>query len=228
MKLVYSDSLGSTLDALDEAFFTGLTLTAAQREKAARWIAARQGLPHAYAGMPAPTEHDFETGMAVFTGERVRSGAGTAHILGEEACRVLILLRVREPEVREALKRATDGMLARLADSKRRGYPSGTYCCGICSCAFWRHLAAGGLSRNEERLAAGVKALKAHRLESGRWRRFPFFYTLLALTEIDPALTRPEMTFAAPVCERYIRAFRLNTPHAKRRQRLAELVLTRA
>lgn len=228
MKLVHPDSLGATLDALNEAFFAAQSLPRPQRETAAKWIAARQGQPRSYADMPAPTTQDFESGITVFTGEPVRSGAATAHILGEEACRALILLRIPAPTVRNALKRATDGMLKRLADSERRGYPTGTYCCGICSCSYWRHLAVGGLSQNEERLAAGMTALKAHRLTTGRWRRFPFFYTLLALTEVDPILSRREMQFAAPACQRYLHTGRTNTPVAVRRRRVAELVLARA
>ena len=177
--------------------------------------------------MPAPTEHDFATGVAVFTGERVRSGAATAHILGEEACRAVILLRVRLPEVRAALARATAGIEQRLAGAEQSGAPAGMYCCGICTCSYWRHLAAGGLSRNAERLAAGMQALEAHRLDTGRWRRFPFFYTLLALTEVDPDLTRAEMQFAAAACERYLGTRPTNTPFATRRRRLAEMVLAR-
>ena len=102
------------------------------------------------------------------------------------------------------------------------------YCCGICTCAYWRHLAAGGLSRNAERLAAGMQALKAHRLDSGRWRRFPFFYTLLALTEIDVALSRSEMQFAAPPCERYLKTCRITSPLITRRKRVAEMILATA
>ncbi len=177
--------------------------------------------------MPAPTEHDFSTGDAEFTGEKVRSRAATAHILGEEACRALILLRAKAPYARMALKKATDGMLKRLEASEQRDYPTGIYCCGICSCSYWRHLAAGGLDRNEERLAAGMKILKASRLENGRWRRFPFFYTLLALTEIKPDLARSEIRFAAPVCERFLKST-ADTVYAIRRRRLAEMVLTAA
>ena len=229
MKLVHPDSLADTLNVINQAFFTEQALTMRQCEQAARWIAARQGQPRAYAGMPAPTEHDFSAGMAVFTGERVRTGAATAHILGEEACRALILLRARLPEVRAALARATAGMEQRLARCEQSsGAPAGMYCCGICTCAYWRHLAAGGLSRNGERLAAGMKALKAHRLDTGRWRRFPFFYALLALTEIDPALSRQEMKFAAPACERHLGTRGASTPNVTRRRRVAATILAKA
>lgn len=225
MKLVYADSLGDTLNALNAAFFDAQVLTKAQREQAAVWIAARQGLPGSYAGMPAPSAQDFTTGLTTFTGERLRTRAGKSHILGEEACRALILLQIKLPEVKAALKRATAGIEQRVTACETSGPATGTYCCGICSCAYWRHLAAGGLSRNEERLVAGMKALKAERLDTGRWRRFPFFYTLLALLEIDPALAVQEIQFAVPACERYLHGRTSNAQYAVRRRRLAEKVM---
>ena len=228
MTLIYPDSLGDTLDAMNQTLFTRAALTPSQREQAARWIAGRQGQPHAYAGMPAPTARDFETGATVFTGERIRSRVGTAHILGEEACRILILLHPQTSGIREVLKCATEGMEERLSVGERSDHPSGTYCCGTCSCAYWRHLAAGGLSRNEERLAAGMNALKLHRRDTGRWHRFTFFYTLLALVEMAPELSRDELRFAAPVCERYVKSRPSGTPHAIRRRHLAAMVLARA
>src|SRR5678816_299998 len=100
------------------------------------WIASR---PPGYAGMPRPTDHDFCEGIELFTGEIVTSNAGIAHVLGEEACRTLILLGVRTAPVRRTLERATAGILARLG-----GNDSGIYCCGRCSAALWRRMAAGG------------------------------------------------------------------------------------
>ena len=228
MNPVHPDSMGDTLDALNSVFLLGCKLDRAERERTARWIAGRQGLPGAYAGMPAPTPQDFEAGLTTFTGEKLRSRGGAAHILGEEACRALILLRVRLPEVRSALVRATAGIEQRLADIERSGKPAGMYCCGICTCAYWRHLAAGGPSRNEERRAAGMKALRAHRLDTGRWRRFPFFYTLLALIEIAPDLAGSELRHAAPVCERYVRTRLADTRYAMRRRWIAQRVLALA
>ena len=93
MNLIDKTSLARTLDAISEHFFFERPIAAAARKKAAQWIVSRCGLNRSYAGMPAPTEKDFAEGARVFTGEQCTSGAGTAHILGEEACRALILLR---------------------------------------------------------------------------------------------------------------------------------------
>ena len=55
--LIDRGSLSQTVDAINAAQCDGRTLTAAERGEVARWIAARQGLPGAYAdtfaGFPA-------------------------------------------------------------------------------------------------------------------------------------------------------------------------------
>ena len=53
-------------------------------------------------------------GVKVFTGEVIRSKAAISHILGEETCRALILLKVTDSSVKESLNLATIGMLERL------------------------------------------------------------------------------------------------------------------
>jgi len=226
MEIIDATSLAATLDRLNEAFFHGTPLSGSQREQAAKWLAGRQGLPGSYAGMFAPTEKDIRRGIQVFTGEKVRSRAATCHILGEEACRALILLDVRLAGVQEALKRATAGMAARL-DQARQGPTRirGTYCCGTCTCSLWRHLAAGGLAGHEGWLAAGMKALKAHRLGNGQWRRFPFYYTLLALSEVKLARAVEDLRYAAPACERFLRRSSARGKIAHRRRLLIERIL---
>jgi hypothetical protein len=225
MSLVHAASLAATVDAVGEALFFDLSTTKSDRIEAARWIAARQGLPRAYAGMFAPTDADFRNGLRLFTGETITTRAGVGHMLGEEACRALLLLGGRDAAVRGALDRATASILARLnADG---GPHRGTYCCGRCSVSLWRHLAAGGVDRAERRLAEGLAILKARRLDGGRWRTFPFDYTLLALAEIDLPQAIEEMRHAAPVLERRLRRTGKPDRFSRRRRALAERVLAR-
>ncbi|MGD0536474.1 MAG: hypothetical protein ABSC03_02385 [Verrucomicrobiota bacterium] len=196
MNCLDRNSLGSTLDSISESLFFEHPIPESQRVVAARWIAARQGLPGSYAGMFAPTEKDT-LGIHLFTGEAIRSRARIAHILGEEGCRILTRLHVTDGQVQDSLNRAVRGMAARLAEAERRGYDTGTYCCGTCSAAYWRNLAINLLPRAEERLRLGLKELKNSRSGAGKWRRFPFHYTCLALTEIGPELAKSEMRYAA-------------------------------
>lgn len=227
MKITKPNSLAQTIDALNEMFFYETPLSGSHKEEVAKWICGRQGLPGSYAGMFAPTPKDFKEGIRLFTGERIWTRAATAHIMGEEACRALIELNVRLPDVRNALGRATRGMLERITCAEDKMSRRGFYCCGICTAALWRNLAVGGLDTPKMRLAAGLKILKKHRDGKGGWRRFPFHYTLLALSEIDLPAVADELRYAAPICERYLKYIKTADKFARRRRDLSERILIR-
>jgi hypothetical protein len=222
MHIINPNSLAETIDNLNEAYFYGRKLAKSEREEAAKWIAARQGLPRSYRGMFAPTDSDYSSGVRLFTGNKVRSGAATAHILSEEASRALILLNVRSSRVQEALQKSTDCMIKAMEYEIRR---PGWYCCGICSASLWRHLAVGGLRDPEKELAGGMKELKAHRDGTGKWRRFPFYYTLLALTEIEHRSAVEEMRYTAKVCEEALKRPVRKDKYSIRRHDLLERVM---
>ena len=223
MKIVHPMSLGKTIDAINEVLFYKRSLPRNERKKAAQWIAIQQGKSGAYGSMFAPTAKDFSEGIKVFTGERIQSNAAIGHILGEEACRALILLHVRNKEVDHALRAANHGMLRLLyrAKDNKRGF----YCCGMCTSALWRHLAVGGLDHAQERLRRGMRVLKQRRDGTGRWRNFPFYYTLLALSEIDLPTAIEEMRYAAKVCEGLLKRLPLDGKISQRRRCLIERIL---
>lgn len=196
MKPIAQKSLCSVLDDISAKLFFGQDIDTDERQSIAKWIATRQGLPGSYAGMFAPTELD-RRGIRLFTGEAVRSRAGIGHHLGEESCRVLSALGVKDKEVKAALDRAVAGMSARLDESEHQGGAIGLYCCGTCSAGYWRNLACSRFPRAEERLQKGLDHLKQNRASDGKWRRFPFYYTSLALIEIGPDLAKAELQYAA-------------------------------
>jgi hypothetical protein len=220
--LINSASLSETLDAIHAARFDGRTLAAVERGEAARWIAGRQGLPGAYADTFAGFPSERSKGIVLFTGERITS-ASARHILGEEASRALRQLRVRDSEVAGALERADAGLMRCLvrAEEHPRYINSGLFCCGKCSVGLWRNLLAGGLDRHEERLTHGASHLRSMRDDEHRWRRFPFWYTVLALSEMDSAEARKELKHAAPVLERAATAAVPSARYARRRHELA-------
>ncbi|MGD8979740.1 MAG: hypothetical protein PVH23_06690 [candidate division WOR-3 bacterium] len=228
MKLLHVNSLAHTLDAINEAFFMERTLARAEKKNLARWLAGRQGLAGAYRGMFAPTQMDYRRGIRLFTGEKVTSGAAIGHILGEEASRALMILDGALPEARVALKKSSKGMIKALMSCETPTRVRGFYCCGTCTAALWRHLAVGGLSKPKQRLAAGLRVLKKYRDGKGKWRRFPFYYTLLALSEIDRKLVADEIHYIAPVCERLVKRYKAKSKIARRRKILLERILARA
>jgi len=228
LNIVNPESMALTLDLINDAFFFEKKLTRSEKEPAARWIAGRQGLRFSYAGMPAPTDVDYRDGVRVFTGEPAKSGASTGHILGEEACRALILLDVTDTYIEGALEKATQGMISRLLLPSGEPNPDtlGMYCCAICTCAYWRHLAVGGLRDSKKRLSAGMEMLKAQRKGDGQWKRFPFYYTLLAISDIKLPSALEEMRYAAPVLQRYVkRRASDDDVYEQRRRVLAQRIL---
>lgn len=222
MRAINTASLAQTLDALNEAFFFGRTLPRSERESAARWIASRQGAEGSYCGMFAPTARDFTGELTLFTGEKLRTRVGRAHILGEEASRALLLLDVPIPEVDAALDRSTDALLGRLKESSDR---PGMYCCGTCSVSLWRHMAVKDTPYSRRLITDGMKSLKLHRRGEGKWRRFPFYYSLLALDDIGSPTAREEMLYSAPVLERVLSRPPRKDKFSMRRRALAGRIL---
>jgi hypothetical protein len=225
MKLINQNSLALTLDAVNDTLFLKRPLSKSTRVQVAKWIASRQGMPGSYANMFAPTRRDFQNGLVLFTGEKISSRAGLSHILGQESCRILILLDVKSADIKMALERATAGFMDRMKQYVMD--KEGTYCCATCSCALWRHLSAGGLENGEQILTNGIRTLKSFRDGKGRWKRFPFYYTLLTLNEIELPAAHKEMRYAAPVCERLLKREMKKDRINQRRRILAERILER-
>jgi len=226
MTLLDESSLAATVDAVNAAFFYGEKTSAAEREAAARWIASRHALAGAYGKLFAPTEKDMAEGWRIFTGRAIGSGGGARHVLGEEACRALRLLNVPRKDVRKVLQAGTDFMAERMgAETLRRGL----FCCGRCTPSVWRHLLAGmpGGGPWEEFMAASLRTLKKSRLPTGKWRFFPFQYTLLALSEMDSPAAVEEIRHAAPLCEKAVARKPRPGEYARRQRLVAERVLAK-
>ena len=54
-----------------------------------------------------------------------------------------------------------------------------------------------------------------------QWRRFPFWYTVLALSEMDTAEARTELKYAAPALERAASRAVPSAVYGRRRHELA-------
>ncbi|KXK47929.1 MAG: hypothetical protein UZ05_CHB002002177 [Chlorobi bacterium OLB5] len=79
---------------------------------------------------------------------------------------------------------------------------------------------AGGLRKHRASLPDGLFALHSSRDEAGKWGRYPFYYTLLALSEIDEPEALKEINYAMPACERALKRLNNNSKFTKRRRDL--------
>ncbi len=222
---VLKSSLSETLDRLNEALFYGRDIPAGEKKEAALWIAGRQGLPGAYRDSFAITPQDEKEGARVFTGEKM-THASARHIMGEEAARMLALLAVNEPQVKSALRAANAGISNIIKHSEtKEPHTPGMYCCGKCSVSLWRNLASGNMREHKHYIADGMKVLERHRDGDGKWGRFPFWYTVLALHEIKHPLAAEELAHARQVVERYVKPGLEGGKYMVRRRELAKRVL---
>ncbi len=126
-----------------------------------------------------------------------------------------------------ALENAQKGLRSALKRANEKGFQSyGYYCCCKCSVAYWRNLSAEGVDKNKKKLKAGLKILKSQRDGEGKWRRFPFYYTLYSLSEIDLPEAKEELRYASDVCEQLVRTMRKEGKYAERRFKLVGNVLS--
>jgi hypothetical protein len=216
--ILHYDSLTATLDAVNEALFKGRSLSKAEREKAARWIASRQVEVGKQAGLFAPTEDDYQECVRLFTGERLGTKLAARNILTAEAARALILFDMGG----DILERTNCWLLEQCFASA----------CTVGECAhstagLMRYLAVGGLADSEKRLNTHIAVLSQHRDGKGRWRRFPFYYTLLALCETDLPAAVAEMRCAALACERFLRRSPKDDVFTLRQRAVVERVLAK-
>lgn len=218
MSILDPDSLVNTVDNLNERLLRGEAIDPVDGLEAARWIASLQGLKGCYREMFAPTPADFERGITVFTGEKL-THASARHIMGEEAARAVWLLGRQDSSVRASYDRATVWMHHIPAES-----PDGTFCCGRCTDAFWRHFLAADFEKKEAFLLKGLQTLRNYRLGDGTWSRFPFFYTIYTLLEVDLKPAHAELEYARANMERYLKRSAQGVV-AERRQLILEKAL---
>jgi len=84
---------------------------------------------------------------------------------------------------------------------------------------------AGGLDRGEERLQCGALHLRSVRDGEHGWQKFPFWYTVLAPSEMDSAAAKAELMYAAPALERAASRAVPSGVYRRRRHELAARTL---
>lgn len=228
MKILHPESLIATVDAFNEAVFFNRPWRD-EAEPLAAWVSARLGKGRGYAGSFALTDDDWDREFRLFTGEKVTTRAARAHIIAEEATRLLTLIRKTTGLDSDARRASEERLGARIFSPQSPTTTNGIYCCGKCSVALWRGLAVGGFAEHAATLARSAATLAAARDGAGGWRRFPFYYTLLFLAEAGPELAGKEIAYCARRLERAARLLRgKRDAVSARRLRVIHLILPSA
>jgi hypothetical protein len=188
-------SLRLTLDAIDEALFYRRPLTPVEREEFTLQILSRQMQAGPRAGMFSHGAAEREGAPRLFSGERLHTLLAAHHSLLIDSTRILTLLGEKTGAVTRAIE---------LANLKMETRCYAGFCavgeCRHLTIAFMRYLIASQPSGDEQRLGTFFSQLSGQRDGQGRWGSFPFYYTLLMLSESDHLLAARERQYAAPAC----------------------------
>jgi hypothetical protein len=138
---------------------------------------------------------------------------------------VLTVLQPTNAGVARVAKTCRQRALDRFSQEARR--KRGMYCCYSCTSAGWQALAVTPGVEADELLEAGLSLLRPLRTSTGRWGKFPFWYTVLALSDIDRPSVLAELRHAAPALERAMKARPKQGKVSQRRLLLSQSVLNR-
>jgi len=231
-RILVPRSLQETLWRLEEARLGFRDTSATHTKEALQWVLKRQGLPGSYRDMFAPTQQDISKGIRLPTGELMGGYAGARHVIGEEALRTLAVWKFgwHSTPFKKAME-GYNGIFRRVIERN-----DGLYCCYKCTVGFLRsssvlrnaHLAWVRPDEMDDVLRMSLNRVKKARTGDGKWRGFPYYYMLLALSAMDMPPAKDELRYASMFAERLIRRNRGDDRGARFRRLGLEAALNAA
>ncbi len=199
--LIDETSLSATIDAFNAQLAEDARLDAEEEVEVVSFLLGRQIGSGRNGGMFALSAGEYEAGVHLFTGERLRTRIAARSVLTLGATRILSAIGGDRVDVQEALARASAVM--------RRACFAAAHCvigeCAHSSIAYMRDAAIDRTGARRKWIEDHIRVICAHREGNGRWKRFPFYYTLLALSEVGTPSANAELDYARPACERVVR-----------------------
>ena len=222
MKILNENSLAATIDAVNHAHFNDLKIPKLEAAKTIKWISSTYG--NGYNGGFGLVTNESDKSLYTFTGEPLKSASGR-HIISEEASRaILILNKTARLSAPRNLERVTEDFQNIIPHASLDNVPA-TFCCGPCTVSVWRHIAAGGLPQQKTQISKAMTILESHQKDDGTWRRFPFYYTILALLELNIPTAKKQMKHVLETCEKKLKRVRTSSTFGERRKAVLERAL---
>jgi hypothetical protein len=220
---IHPTSLFSTLDSTAEKLFHHETFTNTLRDEIVALILSRQCQTGTNAGFFLPFTAESEVKIKLFSGEELRTSLAKIHGPMIEAVRILKILAPQGNAPTQAIQ---------LANQRMEKMCYSSFCakgeCKALTIAYLRYLSLDGIESSAIRINTHLDSLASHRDGKGKWGSFPFFYTLLMLSEINDPLALQELQYASPACQKLKAQSWPNDPISKRRQEIIGAVLARS
>jgi hypothetical protein len=213
-------SLSQAIDRANDALAEGRVITAEERAETVSWLLRRQVTKGRNIGSFEPASSDLAGGVHLYTGERLRTRLATSNVLTSEAARLLALFGGRDPEARLGVERAAAWLDVSC-------FVRNDCVIGECAHSFVSHLRFLSVSETDSAvLVRRIGVIQDSRDGKGRWERFPFYYTLLALGEVSDEAARRELRYAVPACERALSRSSGSDVYDARRKAVLDRILT--
>jgi hypothetical protein len=197
MIIVHPTSLSDSLDSAAEVLFFQRSILPALRDDLAALLIHRQILTGSNSGFFIPFVSESRTQSRLFTGEALRTEFACRHLQLIAATRVLTLLAPDNPAVARAIF---------LSEQRMNTMCYSKFCskgeCRSLTVAYMRYLAVLNTPAAASALSQLLTELAGYRDGKGRWHGFPFYYTILMLSEADDPLAAEELHYSDSLLDR--------------------------
>ncbi|MHA1211108.1 MAG: hypothetical protein ACTSSH_01490 [Candidatus Heimdallarchaeota archaeon] len=192
-------SLAKTIDSLNECLFYNKSLPKKELNYLFKIINDRQMHTGKNIGQISLTPNDYVEGSRLFTGEKLHTKLAVKNILTQETFRVISISDEDGTHTNGSLELAnkwlTESCFAEFCSVGE---------CSHSTIGYMRYLNTFKPKNTKKTLITFIELLKQHRNKRKRWDGFPFYYTLLALSEIHLVEAKNELQLALPACEKRI------------------------
>ena len=188
-------------------------------EQVVEFIAGQQIHYGANAGVFVESRNVSSPQSQLYTGERLQTHLAMKNILTIESTRALVLSGSSSEIAQSSIA---------LADKWFENQCFSDFCaageCRHSSIAFIRYLNALGKTNHVENMIANLSKFRDGK---GGWKGFPYFLTLLMLSEIESPNADNELIYALPSAEQRFKRSRTDEPYASRREDILSSIRNR-
>ncbi|MFX1370122.1 MAG: hypothetical protein ACFFAY_16145 [Promethearchaeota archaeon] len=218
----HSDGLFEALDEFNDSVQNRKLLPDAYYDSLVEMICAKQLHSGELRGTFDPGQKRLREGIFLYTGERVRTKLATRSIVSLEAGRALAVAESLNASARSALANLNTWLENQCFHDF-----CGSGECRYSTIAFLRYSASGAMKMGRGEIDSIIESLKTYRDGKGRWNGFPFYYTLLTLSELDTPAAGVELEYARPACERALKLTDATDLFSSRRKAILQKLLQR-
>jgi hypothetical protein len=223
MNIIHPSSLVATLNSAADALFYQKSIPTSLRKNYASLLVSHQVQSGSHSGFFLLLEDETTSESRLFTGERIYSKFARQHIQLIEATRLLNLL---------AMDNSTVAKSVQIADERMNAMCYSKFCikgeCKAITIVYMRYLASSSQDNSVRRINSLLRQLAGHRDGKGKWKGFPYFYTLLMLSEVNDPLATHELQYATPAFPKQPVSTASSDDFSRRRQEILNLVLSRS